>query len=89
MDNSKVIVYDPEADILAIRIREGKAVDSEWLDNDIILLFGENGELVEVEVHRARRRGLLDVLKALAEYLGIMIPATPARVEASSSLSKA
>ena len=81
MDNSKVIFYDPEADILAIRIREGKAVDSEWLDNDIILLFGENGELVEVEVHRARQRGLLDVLKALAEYLGITIPAAPARVE--------
>lgn len=71
LEERRVIVYDPEADILVVRVRKGRAVDSEWLDNDVVLLFNERGEVVEVEVHGARRRGLVEVLKALAGYLGV------------------
>lgn len=60
-----------------VRVRKGKAVDSEWLDNDIILLFGENGEFLEVEVHQARRKGLLGALKTLAEHLEVKIVLPP------------
>lgn len=69
MTSRRDILYDPEADIL-VRIREGKAVDSEWLDNDIVLLYDENGELLEIEVHHARKRGLVEILRTLAKHLG-------------------
>jgi uncharacterized protein YuzE len=82
---SKVIFYDPEADILSIIVREGKVSDSEWLDNDIVLLYGENKELLEVEVHGARRRGLIDALQQLAEYLGAGAATTTARKEKALS----
>ncbi|BES81764.1 DUF2283 domain-containing protein [Pyrodictium abyssi] len=67
----RIIEYDPGSDILVIRIRRGKAVDGEWLDNDVVLLYGEDGRLLEVEVHRARGRGLVEAVLELSERLGL------------------
>jgi len=32
-----IINYDPEADVLALKLREGLVVDEELLDNDVVL----------------------------------------------------
>ncbi len=69
----RIIEYDPGSDILVIRIRRGKAVDSEWLDNDVVLLYGEDGRLLEVEIHRARSRGLVEAVLELSERLGLRL----------------
>jgi len=81
----RIIEYDPGSDIMVIRIRRGKAVDSEWLDNDMVLLYGEDGRLLEVKIHRARSRGLVEAVLELSERLGLRLArraAEPSHVEA-------
>ena len=36
-----VINYDPEADVLVVKLRDGKLVDEKLLDNDIMLGVNE------------------------------------------------
>ncbi|KPV65093.1 MAG: hypothetical protein AOA65_0472 [Candidatus Bathyarchaeota archaeon BA1] len=61
-----VIRYDPKADILAVKLREGAIKDEKLLDNDVVLGFDEMGELVALEVWDASKRGLLKTLADLA-----------------------
>jgi hypothetical protein len=35
-----IINYDPEADVLVLKLREGLVVDEELLDNDVVLGYG-------------------------------------------------
>jgi len=60
------IKYDPKADILAVKIREGAIKDEKLLDSDVVLGFDEKGELVALEVWDASKRGLLKTLADLA-----------------------
>ena len=61
-----VIKYDPKADILAMKLREGAVRDERLLDSDVVLGFDEVGELVTVEIWDASKRGLLKTLADLA-----------------------
>ena len=61
-----VIKYDPKADILAMKFREGAMKDEKLLDSDVVLGFEERGELVALEVWDASKRGLLKTLADLA-----------------------
>jgi len=61
-----VIKYDPKADILAMKLREGAIKDEKLLDSDVVLGFDERGELVSLEVWDASKRGLLKTLADLA-----------------------
>lgn len=70
-----VILYDPEADILVVRIRGAEPRDEELLDNDIVVGLSETGDPVYVEVWHASRRGLLKALAALARKRAAKIEA--------------
>lgn len=61
-----VLRYDPKADILTLKLREGAIIDEKLLDNDVLLGFNEDGELVSLEVWDASKRGLLKSLTDLA-----------------------
>jgi len=61
-----VLRYDPKADILTLKLREGAITDEKLLDSDVLLGFDENGELVSLEVWGASKRGLLKSLADLA-----------------------
>lgn len=61
-----VIKYDPKADILAMKLREGAIKDEKLLDSDVVLGFDEEGELVALEIWNASKRGLLKTLTDLA-----------------------
>ena len=50
MADNQIIEYDPEADILVVRLRDGKIVDEKLLDNDIVLGVNEENEIVYIEV---------------------------------------
>lgn len=52
-----VIKYDPKADILAMKIREGTTKDEKLLDNEVSPRSDERGELVALEVWDPRRGG--------------------------------
>ncbi|MFQ6087012.1 MAG: DUF2283 domain-containing protein [Candidatus Bathyarchaeia archaeon] len=61
-----VIRYDPKADILSMKLRDGAIKDEKLLDSDVVLGFDEEGELVALEVWDASKRGLLKTLTDLA-----------------------
>jgi len=68
-EERNVIEYDPEADILAIKIAEGKFYDEVLLDNDIVIQFDENRNIIGVEIWDASKRGLLKALKKLKAHI--------------------
>ncbi|RLE89486.1 MAG: hypothetical protein DRN04_16260 [Thermoprotei archaeon] len=49
------INYDPEADVLVVRLRDGKIVNEKLLDNDIILGVNEENEIVYIEIWDASK----------------------------------
>jgi len=61
-----VLKYDPKADILTMKLKEGVIRDEKLLDSDVVLGFDKKGELVALEVWDASKRGLLKTLKDLA-----------------------
>jgi uncharacterized protein YuzE len=62
-----IINYDPEADVLVLKLREGLVVDEELLDNDVVLGYDGDGRVVSVEVLDASNRGLMNALIELAK----------------------
>jgi len=61
-----VLRYDPKADILTLKLREGAIIDEKLLNSDILLGLDEKGELVALEVWDASKRGLMKSLTDLA-----------------------
>jgi len=78
-----IIRYDPKADILAMKLKEGAIKDEKLLDSDVVLGFNEEGELVAIEVWDASKRGLLKTLADLAnekrEVAETLLKRTPSR----------
>jgi len=62
-----IINYDPEADVLVLKLREGLVVDEELLDNVVVLGYDGDGKIVSVEVLDASKRGLMNALIELAK----------------------
>jgi uncharacterized protein YuzE len=73
-----IIRYDPEADVLVVRFKEGALAGEELLDNDVILGYDSEGKIVSVEIMDASKEGA---------YKPIMDMARPRR-EAKPLLSK-
>ena len=61
------IKYDPDVDVLVLRIRQGELANEELLDNDIILGYDKDGKLLYVEVIDASKKGLINTLLDLAK----------------------
>jgi len=61
-----VIKYDPKADVLSMKLKEGAIKNERLLESDVVLGYDEKGELVALEVWDASKRGLLKTLKDLA-----------------------
>jgi uncharacterized protein YuzE len=62
-----IIRYDPEADVLVIKLKEGSLVDEKLLDNDVILGYDSEGNVVSMEILDASRKGLMNALFELAK----------------------
>jgi len=61
-----VLKYDPKADILAIKLKDGAIMDEKLLNSDVVLGLDKNSELVALEIWNASKRGLLKSLTDLA-----------------------
>jgi len=62
-----VVEYDPEADILLVKLSEDTVENEKLLDNDIVLGLNSKGEIVYVEVWDASKKGLTKALINLAK----------------------
>jgi len=78
-----IIKYDPKADILVMKLREGAIKNEKLLDSDVVLGFDEKDELVSLEVWDASKRGLLKTLADLAnekrELVEALLKRNPSR----------
>ncbi|PNV78635.1 MAG: hypothetical protein C0200_00075 [Thermoproteota archaeon] len=45
-----IIRYDAYADVLYVKIREGKVVESDEVENGIILDYDPNGNIIGIEI---------------------------------------
>ena len=63
---ARIIEYDPEADVLTVNLQPGRRIAGDTLlDNDVVVSVDEKGEIVQVQVLDASRRGLLEALLEL------------------------
>jgi len=78
-----VVEYDPEADILLVKLSEETVENEKLLDNDIVLGLNSKGEIVYVEVWDASKKGLTKALINLArkkkEKMKIILEAIAAK----------
>jgi len=61
-----IIKYDPESDILVVKIYEDIVKDEKTLDNDIIIGLNKDGEIIYIEIWDASKKGLTKALIKLA-----------------------
>lgn len=61
-----ILKYDPKADILTMKLKEGAITNEKLLNNDVLLGYDKNNELVAIEVWDASKHGLLKTLADLA-----------------------
>ena len=50
------ISYDPEADVMYVKIREWKYIESDEVDDGIILDYWEKGEILGIEILDASKK---------------------------------
>ena len=62
--------YDPQGDVLYIEISPAKAAETMEIDDDVLIDYDENGNIVGIEIWRAREVLLGEIMKRLKE-LGI------------------
>jgi len=68
-EKTRLIEYDPEADVLTVNLQPGKRIARDiLLDNDAVISVDENGETVQVQVLDASRHGLLQALVELYKH---------------------
>jgi len=75
----------PDVDILVVELEGGSIVDEEWLDDKAVVGYDRSGRVVRVEVHKVLKRGLLNVVKELADarrgVVGHMLKAASSSVQ--------
>ena len=66
MDKNKVKMwYDEETDILYLSLKEGRAVDSEEIEENIRVEYDKQGEIIGLEIYNISRY----LAKSIAEKL--------------------
>ncbi len=57
--------YYPDVDVLVVELREGRVVDEELLEDDVVVSYDEEGRAVRIEIHEASTKGLMEVAQGL------------------------
>jgi uncharacterized protein YuzE len=66
--------YDPEADALLVKLREGAVADEELLDNDAAVGYDREGRVVHVKVLDTPKKGLISAPAELAKARAVERP---------------
>jgi uncharacterized protein YuzE len=60
-----IVRYDRNADILYLKFSNSKPVDSDMVDDDVVISLNEKGEIVDIEIWRAKEL----ILPVFLQYL--------------------
>ena len=61
------VEYDREPDILYIKFKDSKIVDTRMLGEDVYVDVNEDGNFVGIEIWRASQNAILPISKDIAE----------------------
>jgi len=67
------VEYDRESDILYIKLRDSKIVDTRMLSEDVYVDISENGSFVGIEIWRASQNAILPISNDLAKELKVIL----------------
>jgi len=65
VDTTVKVEYDPEADILYIKIKKGQAAKTIDLGEDVWADINDKGEIIGIEIWQARKHIITEILKYL------------------------
>ena len=65
------VKYDIKSDILYLKISESKPVDSEMVNDDVVVHLDEKGNIVGVEIWRARELILPQFLNLIRQVKSV------------------
>jgi len=71
--NSVNVYYDDKHDILVIKIKEDKATDTIELAEDIFAIINRKGEIMEIEIWRAKELIATAIAEKIAEKVKTLI----------------
>ena len=60
-----IVKYDKNTDILYLKFSNSKPVDSDMVDDDVVISLNERGEIVGMEIWRAKEL----ILPVFLQYL--------------------
>jgi uncharacterized protein YuzE len=63
------VEYDRDADILYIKVKESRIVDTRVLGDDVYVDVAEDGNFVGIEIWRASQNAILPISKDIAKEL--------------------
>ncbi len=67
------VEYDRRSDILYLKFSDSKPVDSDMLNDDVVVSLDENGNIVSMEIWRAKELVLPVFLQYLKELKEVKI----------------
>jgi len=70
------VEYDREADILYIKFKDSKIVDTRILGEDVYVDINENGNFVGIEIWKASQNAIQPISKDIAKELKITLEKT-------------
>lgn len=72
-ENQMKVEYDREADILYIKFKESRIVDTRMLSEDVYADIGEDGNFVGIEIWKASQNAILPISKNIAEEVTVIL----------------
>jgi uncharacterized protein YuzE len=66
-DNQVKVKYDKDADILYIKIKEAKIVDTRMLGEDVYVDVDKNENFVGIEIWKASQNAIMPISKDIAK----------------------
>ena len=61
------VEYDRDADILYIKVRDSKIIDTRLLGEDVYVDVGEDGDFVGIEIWKASQNAIVPISKDIAK----------------------
>jgi uncharacterized protein YuzE len=60
------VEYDRDADILYIKVRDSRIIDTRLLGEDVYVDVGEDGDFVGIEIWKASQNAIVPISKDIA-----------------------
>ena len=78
------ISYDPKYDVMYLKLTDGKVVDTIEVEKNVLIDYGDQGEMIGIEIINARRRSMMLIFDTLHSIDACLVSARSCQASASS-----